>query len=939
MAETEIVLLPEEDGSVGKVAVTGEQGAVLLERAFDGTSVGVGGLPVAPQVLPASTIAERFAALLAFQQQTGFGDPGDLRQLFRLSPSRDDRGGAPSDLSDTAALGEPAGVADEAEESDGNRGQEAIPDDAAETDPDEEGSEAADETGPGEGPQDEGPEGDDPSATAKGLPGPDGPGRGDGEQSLQDRLLALLDAYGDPGGRPRAGRKLGRIPDDTDEDPFPIDDDDESFVGDDSGESFSGGIGKDTIAAGPGNDTLDGGAGQDLLQAGDGDDLLLGGAGADVNEGGPGEDTMDYSDSPEAVAVDLAAGTGAGGDADGDTFQGIENVVGSAFDDTLTGDDRRNRLDGGDGDDQLNGGEDDDALLGGAGDDALDGGDGADVASYEESPVGVSVDLQAGTATDLNGDTDSLTDIENARGSDHDDTLAGDDGDNRLIGSDGDDSFIGDNGGGDDTLDGGDGTDELGFDRAAVRVRVALERQRANGSEIGNNEVSDIENVLGGAGDDEIFGDGSVNELSGRAGDDTLRGGAEADVLDGGAGTDTATYDGSAAGVAVDLAAGTGTGGDAEGDTFAGIENLQGSDQGDALTGDGGDNVLRGERGADSLIGAAGADTLAGGRGADSLLGGDDDDELSGNNGADELFGGAGADQLTGGDGDDTLTGGGDADQLDGGGGTDVVSFGDAAAAVAFAFADTDGPGIAGDFSNVAAGGLAGDATGDSFASIEAFVGSDFDDTVGGGSVDMTFTLGDGDDRFDTPAGIDVVDNLFGGGGDDIAFTGDGNDRFEAGDGTDTLRGEAGDDTLLGDAGNDDINGADGSDRLVGGAGVDTMTGGNGGDTFVFDALADGTEILVNDTIANVGAAVNDIQDFATGTDTFEFADSVFGTVGLALTVGDYDGTNAIGVVAGATLVFDGTHLIFDPDVTQAGYVAIADMSGATPVVGDIDFV
>ena len=57
MADTEIVLLPEEDGRVGKVAVTGAQGTVLLERAFDGTSVTTGAAPLAPQVQPTSSIA------------------------------------------------------------------------------------------------------------------------------------------------------------------------------------------------------------------------------------------------------------------------------------------------------------------------------------------------------------------------------------------------------------------------------------------------------------------------------------------------------------------------------------------------------------------------------------------------------------------------------------------------------------------------------------------------------------------------------------------------------------------------------------------------------------------------------------------------------------------------------------------------------------------
>ena len=100
---------------------------------------------------------------------------------------------------------------------------------------------------------------------------------------------------------------------------------------------------------------------------------------------------------------------------------------------------------------------------------------------------------------------------------------------------------------------------------------------------------------------------------------DTLRGGAGADQLDGGAGIDTASYYTSAAGVTVDLAAGTGSGGDAAGDTLIGIENLSGSNIGDdVLAGNAGANTLQGWGGGDVLRGGAGADTLDGGAGSDT---------------------------------------------------------------------------------------------------------------------------------------------------------------------------------------------------------------------------------------------------------------------------------------------------------------------------------
>ena len=87
--------------------------------------------------------------------------------------------------------------------------------------------------------------------------------------------------------------------------------------------------------------------------------------------GGGGTDTASYSESSAGVTVDLAAGTGTGGDAQGDALTTIENVIGSDHDDTLTGDANDNRLDGGAGDDTIHGGDGNDIFVFG-------GGDGAD---------------------------------------------------------------------------------------------------------------------------------------------------------------------------------------------------------------------------------------------------------------------------------------------------------------------------------------------------------------------------------------------------------------------------------------------------------------------------------------------------------------------------------------------------------------------------------
>jgi len=154
----------------------------------------------------------------------------------------------------------------------------------------------------------------------------------------------------------------------------------------------------------------------------------------------------------------------------------------------------------------------------------------------------------------------------------------------------------------------------------------------------GDNALSDTKNtghLYGGAGNDTLNGLAGDDTLYGGTGDDTLTGGAGADALNGGAGTDTASYSLSATGVTVDLATGTGTGGDAAGDTLWGIENVTGSGQADTLTGDANANVLTGGAGNDTLSGGAGNDTLLGGEGNDTLTGGAGDDTLDGGAGTD----------------------------------------------------------------------------------------------------------------------------------------------------------------------------------------------------------------------------------------------------------------------------------------------------------------
>ncbi len=123
--------------------------------------------------------------------------------------------------------------------------------------------------------------------------------------------------------------------------------------------------------------------------------------------------------------------------------------------------------------------------------------------------------------------------------------------------------------------------------------------------------------LQGGAGHDRLLGNAGNDALYGEAGNDVLIGGAGADRLDGGLGIDTASYQTATLRVVADMAAPNLASGDAKGDVFLGIENLEGSGFADSLTG----NTL-----------------------ANSIFGGAGDDRIWGHGGADSLFGGAGAD-------------------------------------------------------------------------------------------------------------------------------------------------------------------------------------------------------------------------------------------------------------------------------------------------------
>ena len=131
-------------------------------------------------------------------------------------------------------------------------------------------------------------------------------------------------------------------------------------------------------------DKLHGGDGIDTLVGGAGNDILMGGADGDRLNGGLGKDLASYADADTGVAADLTGKSAAHGDAIGDTYSSIEGLIGSSYDDELTGDGKANTLRGLSGDDVLTGLGGKDLLIGNLGADTLIGGGGKDTLRGEK---------------------------------------------------------------------------------------------------------------------------------------------------------------------------------------------------------------------------------------------------------------------------------------------------------------------------------------------------------------------------------------------------------------------------------------------------------------------------------------------------------------------------------------------------------------------------
>lgn len=305
-----------------------------------------------------------------------------------------------------------------------------------------------------------------------------------------------------------------------------------------------------------GDDTLNGADGNDTLSGGDGNDLLNGGAGADALIGGSGIDTADYTGSTGSLRVDLQFSQINTNVAAGDTYDSIENLIGSQGFDNLRGSAGVDNLIRGmanvdyifgrSGMDTLEGGIGDDVLFGGLDADVLIGGANRDRAQYSESLTGLLLDLNDPSRNTGEAAGDTYDSIEDLAGGFHQDTIYGDAGSNRLFGREGNDTLFGragndylnggansdrlEGGAGDDTLRGGQASDTFVFNGGADVIedfrftdadRIEVDRTLTGGvAQSGADLVARASVVAGAVVFD--FGQGNTLVLQGLASLDGL---------------------------------------------------------------------------------------------------------------------------------------------------------------------------------------------------------------------------------------------------------------------------------------------------------------------------------------------------------------------------------------------------------------------------------
>ena len=379
-------------------------------------------------------------------------------------------------------------------------------------------------------------------------------------------------------------------------------------------------------------------------------------------------------------------------------------------------------------------------------------------------------------SNDGDGSSDKLISIEEIIGTDYNDTIYGSNSADTFAGGIGADTLMGR--GGNDTLYGGsidrvDSENDTvsyeylsnGTDKVVVDLSVDIGTGTVSG--IDTDTLYDIENAIGGAGNDTFI---------------TKYG--EVNVIDGAAGSDTIDYSslGTAHSIKVNLADdGANTTVDisdtTNDDIIKNIENVTGTGLADSIYGNNLNNTLKG---------GAGNDTLEGGAGDDYLDGGDDTDTAYYNKATGSVTVNLGID--------------GTAQAIGGGQGSDtLVSIENV---IGSAYDDT----FYTNFTKVNSfdGGLSGSDT-INYSNLKANIGgANYTGTANIDNIFLQLTAGTVDVRYGASTVVDKITNI-----ENIVAT-SGNDTLYGNDENNTLKGLLGDDILEGGKGNDYLDGGDG---------------------------------------------------------------------------------------------------------------------------------
>lgn len=686
-----------------------------------------------------------------------------------------------------------------------------------------------------------------------------------------------------------------------------------------AGDTVTGGAGTDTITlsavAAPVTGDLTATTGVErVVTTGTAGDVIIT-VGADTVIAAAGTLTVDAS-SVTIGDYDLAYNGSAV-----NTATKVQNVTGTAGDDTIAG---------GSGNDIITGGDGNDSITGGVGIDNLSGGSGNDIF--------VVATLGAGFV--------GLTTAETVSGGAGNDTLQFAAGTLTVAASD---------------LVNVSGIERIEIQNSSQTASLTLTDAwfTANGTTAlainsttaTSGALTLAASLLTAANSIQLTMDNVANSaghvINMGAGNDTLT--LDLDVLNntatiaGGTGTDTLVITANTAGGTITQGANV-TGWETVSFATAGVAGTFATTTNDAGVAAGATQTINGSNITGTLLwnGAAELDgkfSITGGAGADSLTGGSLVDTITSGAGNDVITGGSGADVLAGGIGADTFvyesvaqSNGSNMDSIsDFTTGTDklqvTLSYSTLTTALDInavrSSAGVAGTSLAQDTLSGQRGQYVYDTSSSSlfinFNADNLLTTADYKIGINAAST-ATASIVDGDINFVITGGSGA-DIITAGGGADTISGGTGGDSVTAGGGADSITGGTGSDTLNGGDGNDTISSGGGTDSIIGGAGIDSITAGGGTDTIV---------------LGTTESSVDAVLSFTSATDKLRFSGSVLNNTSATLVdAGNLSAITTIDAAIGVSAVatqYVLSDAAFDIDTVLTAFLAAPSSTTAAAV-------